>query len=382
MAGTAAVYFASDKQVVFASSEEHVKEVIELSTGKRKGGGGKLAKAISLAGGQTHVVGGFIIPGELAKIAKGPAVRQGMPNLGGLTDMQTGLLTIQVTGAKAEAELAGTYPSDAKAREAKDTLTGLKAFIPLAMMRLPLDPGWKTAIQKELNAITIDQAGPDVKAKWSGDFKSEHLGSIAKLLPRPGAVSNNVNINNQKQLNIAFNNYVNAHNNALPPASPQSPFSWRVEILPFIEQQDLYNRFHRNEPWNSPYNLDLAKTRMPKIYKLPGRKAQPGETFYKVFTGPKTLWDGPRIPTMPASFPKGTSNTILLVEAEQPVMWTKPEDLVLNDFPDPTTALHWTDGLATVCIADGSVRQIKRTILPLNLKNAIMPIKGAPGPLD
>ena len=45
--------------------------------------------------------------------------------------------------------------------------------------------------------------------------------------------------------------------------------SWRVAILPFLEQQPLYEQFHLDEPWDSPHNKTLIE-QMPQVYAIPG----------------------------------------------------------------------------------------------------------------
>ena len=65
-------------------------------------------------------------------------------------------------------------------------------------------------------------------------------------------------VNNLKQLGLAFHNYLSA-NNAFPKAAITDKqgkplLSWRVAILPYIDQRDLYNKFKLDKPWDSPHN--------------------------------------------------------------------------------------------------------------------------------
>ena len=53
--------------------------------------------------------------------------------------------------------------------------------------------------------------------------------------------------------------------------------SWRVRILPYLDAKPLYNRFHHNEPWDSPHNKQFLK-QMPDFYKVPGATAPEGKT--------------------------------------------------------------------------------------------------------
>ena len=101
--------------------------------------------------------------------------------------------------------------------------------------------------------------------------------------------------------------------------------SWRVAILPYIEEDTLYKQFKLDEPWDSEHNKKLIE-KMPKIYAPVRVKAQPGETFYQSFYGPKTVFDPKaKRPTLAAiSNANGISNTVLVVEAGVPTVWTKP----------------------------------------------------------
>lgn len=96
-------------------------------------------------------------------------------------------------------------------------------------------------------------------------------------------------VNNLKQIALAMHNY-HASNNKFPrPATHnekgKSLLSWRVAILPFIEQQELYDKFKRDEPWDSPHNKALLKE-MPPVYRCPIRtNVERFTTNYRVFVG-------------------------------------------------------------------------------------------------
>ena len=92
--------------------------------------------------------------------------------------------------------------------------------------------------------------------------------------------------------------------------------SWRVAILPFLEQEQLYKQFHLDEPWDSEHNKKLIPL-MPKVYLAPGapQSALPGVndpnesgvTYYQIFVGGGAAWDrSPNTPGIPRSFPDGT----------------------------------------------------------------------------
>src|SRR5262249_36319169 len=141
--------------------------------------------------------------------------------------------------------------------------------------------------------------------------------------------------------------------------------SWRVLLLPFVEENARYQAFKFDEPWDSPHNVKLLEP-VPKIYQLPGRASAKGGTHYQVFYSkggkkPSALFvydpKGLQVPslkpfqlpvggsvfepqqgglTLSRSFPDGASNTILLAEAAEAVPWTKPGDLHYEpDLPLP-----------------------------------------------
>jgi hypothetical protein len=102
--------------------------------------------------------------------------------------------------------------------------------------------------------------------------------------------------------------------------------SWRVALLPQLGEEALYKQIRLDEPWDSPHNRQFWG-KMPMTYELPGLPASRGLTAIQVFTGPNTPFDGRKGPKFPSSFPDGTADTILIVEAAVAVNWMQPEDL-------------------------------------------------------
>jgi hypothetical protein len=134
------------------------------------------------------------------------------------------------------------------------------------------------------------------------------------------------------QLAEAMHAYQNQHKSLPAWASfdeDKNPLlSWRVLILPQLGEEEIFNEFHHNEPWDSPHNLQLLE-RMPEVYKPHWRKVQPGlgMTYFQVFVGPGAAFEGERGTRYPEDFPDGGANTILIVEAASAVPWTQPQDL-------------------------------------------------------
>src|SRR5262249_12243111 len=101
-------------------------------------------------------------------------------------------------------------------------------------------------------------------------------------------------VNNLKQIALALHNF-HSSNGRFPPAGSRDKngnalLSWRVTILPFVEQQALFNEFHMDEPWDSPHNKTLLD-KMPMLYAVPGASAGVGMTFYRGFSGKGAFFD-------------------------------------------------------------------------------------------
>jgi hypothetical protein len=164
----------------------------------------------------------------------------------------------------------------------------------------------------------------------------------------------------------------------LPPATVCGPdgkplLSWRVLLLPFLEQTDLYKEFRLDEPWDSPHNIKLL-SKMPNIYAPPdGKKAKvpPYHTVCHVFVGRQTAFERPSGLRLQDDFPDGTNNTLLIVEAGKPVPWSKPEDLVYDpNGPLPDLRCLFSDGFRAR-MASASGCWIKRGIDEPTLRAAI-----------
>jgi hypothetical protein len=177
-------------------------------------------------------------------------------------------------------------------------------------------------------------------------------------------------------IGLAMGSYHEAFGH-LPPAAilgkdGKPLYSWRVALLQFIEQDQLYREFRLDEPWDGPHNKALLG-RMPWFYE-PARRGgddPPGLTRYQVIVGPGTAFERPGLSW--ADFPDGRANTFLVVEAGEPVPWTKPADLAYDpEGPLPplggvfTTATGaWLRGPRRVggfvaCFADASTGFVRQ----------------------
>jgi hypothetical protein len=182
-------------------------------------------------------------------------------------------------------------------------------------------------------------------------------------------------LNNLKQLAVAMHGYNDAHQR-LPPAvvtdkDGKALYSWRVALLPFVDEDKLYQQFHLEEPWDSEHNKTLL-AKIPKVYAPVGIKTkEPYTTFFQVFYGPGAAFEEGEVSRIPASFQDGTSNTVFIAEAAEPVPWTKPVDLPFGpDKPLPKLGGLFKD-VFHAAFVDGSSRAIKKTIKEKTLRALI-----------
>src|SRR5262249_23620919 len=100
--------------------------------------------------------------------------------------------------------------------------------------------------------------------------------------------------------------------------------SWRVALLKRMDEDDLLKEFKTDEPWDSAHNKKLIK-KMPKISALPGVETkEPGMTFFQVFTGKGTIFESKEGLKLTDHL-KGGGHNFMIVEAGEPVVWTKPD---------------------------------------------------------
>jgi prepilin-type processing-associated H-X9-DG protein len=175
-------------------------------------------------------------------------------------------------------------------------------------------------------------------------------------------------VNNLKQIGLALHNFHDANNRFpgdIKDKDGKTLLSWRVQILPYIEQQALYNKFKLDEPWDSANNKPLID-QMPMVFACPTNvNRKPGQTHYRGFTGKGGFFedgDGVQI----ASITDGTSNTIAVAEFKDGTIWSKPDQADTDD-PSAFLASEHPGGF-NVLFGDGSVRLIKDTIAKAILK--------------
>jgi Protein of unknown function (DUF1559) len=235
-----------------------------------------------------------------------------------------------------------------------------------AIKKLPADSEPKTFIpnlDKVLDAFTPEVKEDRLLVSIDDKQAIELLAPVvASIRTAAGRMQS---MNNLRQMTLAMHNYHDTYGKfpaAYTVDKDDKPLlSWRVHILPYIEQDALYKEFHLDEPWDSEHNKKLIP-RMPKVY-LSSDKLLEGMTGYVAPIGDATIFPGKDAVKI-TDITDGTSNTVILMEADEKnsVIWTKPDDLKV-DPKKPEAGLAVRDGKGyLMAFADGSVRMVSKTV--------------------
>jgi hypothetical protein len=379
---------------------------------QKRNSNGVLAEALQVAAQKHHIVAG-LTPNVLLS---GFAMEQrlgGEPGLDRLVkQMPLEFLPFKplllskyatVTGdinEELKLDVRAAFLSDEAAKDGEVALkTGLyviRELMPQAIEEMQLEPDGAKPIREIVGQVQaamrntiVAVDGAKVNAAMALKVDPASLGVVALQLR--SSAERTRSINNLRQILLAFHNFHDTMG-FMPPATIYSQdgkplLSWRVAILPYIEEDKLYKQFKLDEPWDGPNNKKLLE-KMPKVYApIKTKTKQPYMTYYQVFTGPLAPFQmipdfskpfGARGPRLPASFPDGTSNTLLVVEAAEAVPWSKPQDLVYDEKkPVPKLGAEFSGGFLGA-LGDGSVRFFPNKLDEQILRYLIMPADGMP----
>ncbi len=183
-------------------------------------------------------------------------------------------------------------------------------------------------------------------------------------------------VNNMKGLALAIRNFTEV-NGAAPPAftfdeTGKPLHSWRVAILPYIRENELYQKIRHDEPWDSEWNSQFHD-QMPAMFACPSAPLEAGKTTYAAVVDK----EGALRPgyykhpgyrgVKPEEIADGAENTICLIERRAFVCWMNPMcEVSLETLAEMFGGGH--AGGVNAIMFDGSVRQIKRDIEPETLR--------------
>jgi hypothetical protein len=206
--------------------------------------------------------------------------------------------------------------------------------------------------------------GPAATGSTSAGGGGGYFGALANARAKAQELEA---INNLKQLAIAFHNFHDTFGHfPTQTGDPELPskLSWRVELLPFLEESALHQQFKRDEPWDSPHNKKVLDTMpMPKLYRDP--RYQPKEektnlTYFQGVAGDGGILSQKGGATLGAiTNANGTAQTLMIVEAGNACPWTKPDDYVHDQKkPLPPLGGPKPGEYFLAAFADGHVQRI------------------------
>ncbi len=200
--------------------------------------------------------------------------------------------------------------------------------------------------------------------------------------------------NNLKEIVKAFYRFHEKHGRfpALysTDASGKPLLSWRVHLLPYLENEELYRRFRLDDPWDSEHNRALL-SEMPTVYRCPETADDLYVTNYLAISSESSILIPPAQAMFGATTPlgiskkqvtDGTSNTIAIVEVSdgRACEWTRPQDfLVVADMPLNGLGHARDPKVFLTAFGDGSTRFLSRdlnlkTFLGLTTRNGGEPV--------
>ena len=185
--------------------------------------------------------------------------------------------------------------------------------------------------------------------------------------------------NNLKQIGLAMHNYHDTYKcfpaAVLTDENDRPMRSWRVAILPFVEEAPLYDLYDFNEPWNGPNNGRLLGS-TSLVYHCPDDGVSMMlETSYVMIVGEGTIGGNPNEKIGFRDVLDGTSNTIMAMEVGGAgISWMEPRDITVEEaityITDPAASqfqqVH--PGGVNVLFADGSVHFLPNSIDPQMLR--------------
>ncbi len=311
-------------------------------------------------------------------------------------------VTADLKGKELSAAARATFPDATTASRAKEKGQELIKMATGEVEKLMTGKSDLAAVlpvvkeaHRALQAAKVEVAGTDLTltANYRADFDIGQMVTEAVKKIRESAAKMSA-LNNFKQIGLALHNYASANNRVpihgvgpkgalLKNANEKPLLSWRVAVLPYIEQDNLYRQFKFDEPWDSEHNKKLID-KMPKVYAPVNKPGKPGYTHMQMAVGPNALQ--PPFVVFPGSFPDGTSNTIAVAEAAEPVVWTKPDDVMLPGAALPKDLKKKFGGVQpggfNVAMWDGSARFIPDTVSERTLGLLLNPRDGQVIPSD
>ncbi|MFN9721002.1 MAG: DUF1559 domain-containing protein [Planctomycetota bacterium] len=369
--------FAPDARTVVMASEQGIESAMGRSSSATRPEFDFVSRA-------SHVVLAFSSPALAGMTGSIPQLPPTVPQpIAALVDSLRG----NIAGAGVSLSAGSDLNVDISINQAEanpDAASGLastmqlaKQFGPLTLAQAP--PALQPSLQEIIGGLKSSDSGTVLNIStvvpsslFTAIMENPDLFppiSAARSAAREAEQSNNV-----RQLALAMHNFhdVKGHfpthdGTGGEGADAKTGLSWRVHLLPYLEQGELYGQFKLDEPWDSEHNKALID-QMPAVFRVQGVD-DPRMTTIHVFSNENGPFaSGPGVSMRDIT--DGTSNTVMMVVAgpETAAIWTKPGGLELNE-ADPLSVFGTVGESISAAFIDGSFRK-----LPTNMDPATWPL--------
>ena len=385
-----ALWESPDKKTILVGSIEDVLSRVAAN----KAGKSSNSKLLSQLNTSTELSMAFALNDQTELIERAVQLGEGIPGLAmvqQITGITLHLSVLAKPGSKMIDFVATTVDEDA-AKQISDFLSPLLdngkglAKEQMTAFSAIADDNSKAGLrlaEQLVESAAIAQAGAKVTFTLAAPEGFDKLAEILKPTIEQANVQAGLRekSNNLKRIGLAFHNYHDANlrfPGAGKSAEGKSGLSWRVHLLPYLDQSELYQKFKLDEPWDSENNKALI-AEMPFIFNTDGFAPEDGKTSIHVMTGPGAPFANDATPKM-RDFTDGISNVILFLVAgpDKAEVWTKPGGLDF-DPADPLKALGKVSGETfSAVLADGAYRAISKKIAADQLRKLIQSGDGEP----
>ncbi len=391
--GTPAVHFIDDRLYAIGGSGAVRSFVERRGAAKTEG---PLAPALAQAAGKHHLVAGVALNEKVVRewedgVRKargqdliGQTMIRSVDLLRPLVQLQTATLAADFA-EETQVHLRMMFPNDAGAEKglaaARDGIELLQLVTNVLIAEIAKQANMAETrdhlrqIEAAFAAVRFAREGKVIDVNLRARLQLATLASAAVgMTSAQSSIGRRQSQRNLSEIGLALHTYHNDFNTfpaaAITDKDGKPLLSWRVAILPYLEQ-NLFNQFKHDEPWDSPHNKALLK-HMPRIYGPPGLAGgEPVGTYYQAFVGTGAAFELTEKLSV-AKFRDGTHLTIMIAEASEPVPWTKPEDLPYDD-KKPLPKVGGTlfkDGFHAL-FGDRSIQFIKSSIDEATLRRLI-----------
>ena len=369
-----------DESRLILSSKENLDGVLKNSKG------GTVAGMLQKCAGSDFAVALDLAP--VKTLLQG--MQKNSPNaaLGMLMPVVTQLQTLSIAADLEAANLLQLSVDTPNADAATGVQGALNGYLGMGKAKFEqskgdLGPEMLPLLQQVVDGTAISTTGTLVSLTIPRPDKFETLPELLKpaFAKAATAADRSRSMNHLKMIGLAFHNYHDTFGHF--PATDSNGeeneknvqgkgLSWRVHLLPFLNEEELYEKFKLDEPWDSEHNKALI-AEMPDVF---GTNPE-GKTAIHVFVGEGLMFEEGKPGIRIRDITDGTSNTILAVSAgnDTAEIWTKPGGLKFNS-EDPLKVLGNTGEFFQVLMADGSTRNLFMSVDKKTFSNLVQPQDG------